>query len=162
MTFNIWRAPTDNDMYLRKQWSAWGYDCAEPRTYGTTCEIKDGCAVIACEVALLPVYRQRAATIHAVYTIDAKGAVSAKLDVERKENAMTLPRFGVRLMMPRAFGKARYLGYGPAKATATAAAAPTARSLRRRWARWSPPTSSRRRPAAIGAATGRSCPAHAA
>jgi len=113
MTYNIWRAPTDNDMYLRKQWSAWGYDCAEPRTYGTTCEIKDGCAVIACEVALLPVYRQRAATIHAVYTIDAKGVVSAKLDVERKENAMTLPRFGVRLMMPRAFGKARYLGYGP-------------------------------------------------
>ena len=113
MGYNIWRAPTDNDMYLKKEWAEWGYDRVVTRTYATTAEVKDGVAVIDCELSLTPIYLQRAATIHAVYTIDAKGVVSAKLDVTRKENAMELPRFGVRLMLNRAFKKVRYLGYGP-------------------------------------------------
>ena len=113
MEYNIWRAPTDNDRRIRREWEHVGYDCAQIRTYGTEYEIKDGCAVITCELSMTPVYRQRAVTVNATYTIDAKGVVSAKLDVVRREKSITLPRFGVRMFLPKAFRKVEYLGYGP-------------------------------------------------
>ena len=35
MEMNIWRAPTDNDQYVRQQWQACGYDHASSRGYQT-------------------------------------------------------------------------------------------------------------------------------
>ena len=47
MAFNIWRAPTDNDMYIAEKWRQYGYDRAETRVYEVTTEAGDDVSIRA-------------------------------------------------------------------------------------------------------------------
>ncbi len=46
MEFNIWRAPTDNDRNIKREWMRAQYDRTFDRAYNTTVTEKDGCIVI--------------------------------------------------------------------------------------------------------------------
>ena len=110
---NIWRAPTDNDMYLRKDWEEAGYDRALTRTYATTAAIEDGVAVIRTRLSLAPIFLQRILTLDVCWTVGADGSVDVKMEAEKCERMPSLPRFGLRLFLPEAMSAVRYLGYGP-------------------------------------------------
>ena len=114
MSFNIWRAPTDNDMYLRKAWEAAGYDCAQTRVLSTACTQSGDSVRITCEAALAAVYRQRILTLRGEFLIGRDGSIDAKLNMKRDDLDMpALPRFGVRLFLPQAMAQTRYFGCGP-------------------------------------------------
>ena len=48
MELNIWRAPTDNDRYVRLEWERARYDKAYARAYGTEVQLtKSGLKIIS-------------------------------------------------------------------------------------------------------------------
>ncbi len=111
--YHIWRAPTDNDMYIRREWEKAGYDRPIARVYACTAAEEDGEVQIRCSLSLAAVYRQRALTIDARYTIRADGQISVRLQCERPAEMPELPRFGLRLFLPKAMDRLDYFGYGP-------------------------------------------------
>ncbi len=115
MELNIWRAPTDNDMYVKNAWKRAHYDRARARAYdsavrqsGTSVEIHAGMAVVADTV-------QRILQIGAVWNIDENGKIAVRLSVRRDMEFPVLPRFGFRLFLKQALDEVTYYGMGPAE-----------------------------------------------
>jgi len=126
MEFNIWRAPTDNDRNQRLIWERAGYDRHTVKVYECTSSIQDKLAVIECKLSIGAVVIQRILDINARFEIDGNGTVQIKFDChfsrdfvsaegtpEDTRNKAHLPRFGIRMFMPRAFDSLEYYGYGP-------------------------------------------------
>ena len=112
MHFNIWRAPTDNDMYIAEKWRQYGYDRAETRVYEVTCEAGDDVSIRA-RFAIVAPGLPRIAWGTAQWTVRMNGRIEAKIDVQRRDNAPPLPRFGIRMLLPQAMDVISYFGYGP-------------------------------------------------
>ncbi|MFA9380085.1 MAG: glycoside hydrolase family 2 TIM barrel-domain containing protein [Acetanaerobacterium sp.] len=113
MEYNIWRAPTDNDRNIKLKWKEAGFDRAGARAYKTEVMQKDGCAVVSCQLALLPQYQQRIMTIQAQYTVWDNGTVDVSLSAQKDPAYPYLPRFGVRLFLPLSYEQVTYVGVGP-------------------------------------------------
>ena len=112
MGFNIWRAPTDNDRNIRVEWERFGYDRAITRVYDVKLEASDD-AVITANFSLGDTYLPNIATGVAVWRVHMNGRVDASIHLKQRQGAPALPRFGVRLRMPREVNQVRYFGYGP-------------------------------------------------
>ena len=112
MMFNIWRAPTDNDMYIARRWKQYGYNCATTRVYDVKLNMADD-ATITAGFALVAPGLPKIATGTAVWTIHRNGRIDANIDVKRRDNAPPLPRFGIRMMLPKAMDMISYFGFGP-------------------------------------------------
>ena len=113
MEWNIWRAPTDNDRNIRRKWEEAGYDRTTVRVYETSAEITEEGAVLTAKLALSAIFIQHIADITAKWTVHADGRISLQAHVERNTEMPYLPRFGLRLFLPKAFSQAEYFGYGP-------------------------------------------------
>ncbi len=114
MEYNIWRAPIDNDRRIRAEWEKAGYDRTIFRPYETKVSVGENGVRITVSVGAGSIYLQNSLRFTASYHIDGKGAVSVHLDVERDPAMPHLPRFGVRMFLPKAGNEqARYFGYGP-------------------------------------------------
>lgn len=116
MAWNVWRAPTDNDQFVRTEWEKAGYDRAAAKVY--TCDgfAENGVAVITCSLGLAAVYRRPFLTLDCRFEIDGAGRIRAKIDGKRDAERPFLPRFGLRMFLPKAFDTAEYFGYGPYEA----------------------------------------------
>ena len=113
MEVNIWRAPTDNDMYLKKQWEAAQYHQARARAYRTEYSAgPDGITVTSIMALVAPVV-QPIAHIETVWQIDRSGAVRVGMKVRRGAGFPELPRFGLRLFLDAAMDHLTYCGLGP-------------------------------------------------
>ncbi len=113
MNYNIWRAPTDNDRNIKHQWMDAQYDKTMERAYRTEVSAADGCVVIESDVSVAAVYAQRILEIHAVWTVAGDGTVDVRLDVAKTPQFPFLPRFGLRLFLPKAMDQVTYCGIGP-------------------------------------------------
>jgi len=126
MEYNIWRAPTDNDRKIRHIWELAGYDRHTVKVYECTHSIRGKVAVIECKLSIGAVYIQRILDINAKFEIDGNGTVQVKFGCrfsrdfvsapgtpENMRKKAHLPRFGIRMLMPRAFDALKYCGYGP-------------------------------------------------
>lgn len=112
MTWNIWRAPISNDIYIRKEWEKAGYNECKPRVYSAKAQKQNGTVTLDIDASLSAVYRQRILNLHAKWTIYEDGRIALHTDVERGENMPYLPRFGVRVFLPQGFENVKYQGYG--------------------------------------------------
>ncbi|NBK80065.1 DUF4981 domain-containing protein [bacterium D16-76] len=114
MEWNVYRAPTDNDQYIDKKWTAVGYDRPTIKVYSAEASRgAAGGAVITCRLGIAAVYIAKFLDITATWTIDAKGRIDGRLHCQRDARFPYLPRFGLRLFLPKEFGFAEYFGYGP-------------------------------------------------
>lgn len=114
MEYNIWRAPTDNDRRIRREWERVGYNRTIFRPYETAVSAEEGGVCITVKMGAAAVYLQNSLTFTAVYRIDGKGAVRVHMDVKRDPVMPYLPRFGVRMFLPKEGNRqVKYLGYGP-------------------------------------------------
>lgn len=113
MEFNIWRAPTDNDRNEVKKWVNAGYDRYITRAYTTSYKRNDDNTVITAEISLTPIYIQRIITAVVSYTIFDNGNINIHIDAQKTKEMPFLPRFGLRMFMPKSFSNVNYLGYGP-------------------------------------------------
>ncbi|NLA53924.1 MAG: DUF4981 domain-containing protein, partial [Clostridiales bacterium] len=113
MGFNIWRAPTDNDRNIRHAWEEAGFDKAEARVYEVQCTQEEGKIKIIYSLSLAATYRQPIVKLQNIIIVDAKGRVDITFKGKLDQRMPFLPRFGLRLFLPKAMDKAEYFGYGP-------------------------------------------------
>ena len=113
MEWNIWRAPTDNDRNIRREWERAGYDRSAPKVYETSAEVTDDGVVLTAKLSLAAIYLQPCMKLTAVWTIRPDGRIAASVHGDRADEFPFLPRFGLRLFLPRAFDAVEYFGYGP-------------------------------------------------
>ena len=112
--FNLWRAPTDNDQYIRLEWERYGYDRTTTRVYSIEADKdSDGNCEIRVKYGIAAIYIQKFMDVSAVWAIDSEGNIHVKMDCEKDERFPYLPRFGLRFFMPRIFDTVDYFGYGP-------------------------------------------------
>ena len=110
--FNIWRAPTDNDAYIKLEWQRFGYDRAIPRVYSVTVEEGDE-VVVRSEFSLGALSLPNIARGTAEWRVHMNGRIDASIHLLKRENAPALPRFGLRMRLPSAIQDVHYFGYGP-------------------------------------------------
>ena len=126
MEYNIWRAPTDNDRNIKKQWIRAGYDRTVSRAYETKIYFADNetgkkeeqklltdKVVLESCLSLSAVYLQRILDIRATWTVHGDGSLDVHLDVTRTPHFPFLPRFGLRLFLPQTMTAVTYCGVGP-------------------------------------------------
>ena len=113
MTWNTYRAPTDNDQYVDADWKKIGYDCPSVKVYDCGCTVENGVAAITCALGLAAVYRRPFLRLECRFEIDGTGRIRAEIDGTRDTELVFLPRFGLRMFLPKTFSTAEYFGYGP-------------------------------------------------
>lgn len=113
MELNIWRAPTDNDMYIKSEWKKAHYDKAYTRAYTTeVVQGKHGVKITShASVVAEPVQKILDVTI--TWKIEAAGKIDADIAVTKDDEFPDLPRFGVRMFLDKKLSAARYFGMGP-------------------------------------------------
>lgn len=113
MELNVWRAPTDNDMYIKVEWLKAMYDRAVSRAYVTNYALTAGYLEIHSVMSMSAVTVQRMMNINTIWRIDNSGQISVKMDVVRDLDFPELPRFGLRLFVPESMDQVTYYGLGP-------------------------------------------------
>ena len=113
MNINIWRAPMDNDKKIKLQWMDAQYDRASTRAYHTDYRSDDSEVMIRSHVAVTVPFLQNPIAIDAVWRISALGVVTADWKVRKKPEFPYLPRFGLRLFLPKEMNTVEYFGIGP-------------------------------------------------
>ena len=114
MGWNLYRAPTDNDQYIRHQWELAGYHRPTVKVYGVqVSRLENGGACVTCQLSIAALTASPFLRVEAQWAIDAQGRIDASLDCRRDGRFPWLPRFGVRLFLPKDFASVEYFGYGP-------------------------------------------------
>ena len=113
MELNIWRAPTDNDMYARLEWKKAKYNEAYVRAYETDIiKLSDG-VQISVKTSMSAASIQKILDAEVVWKIDCMGAITSSIHVIKDEEFPDLPRFGIRLFLDKRLENASYFGMGP-------------------------------------------------
>ena len=113
VTPEIWRAPTDNDRKIKRQWFEAGYDKVKVKCYGTSAETVSGKVVVKADVSLGAPYRKPVMKMTLTYTFSEGEAVKIGCEADVREDAVWLARFGFRFTLPEGFEDVKYFGYGP-------------------------------------------------
>lgn len=121
MELNIWRAPTDNDQYIKLEWKRAQYDHAYARAYRTVVKqirsedtMEGSGSVKICSVmSVLADTVQRILDVEATWVIDESGGIRFDAVVKRNMEFPILPRFGIRLFFNRKLEEVSYYGMGP-------------------------------------------------
>lgn len=111
--YNIWRAPIDNDRYIRAEWEACGYDRACWRAYETHIEQEAHAVTVRTVLSISAVTLQRLLDIEVCWRVDGEGRIACRMQVSKNPHIPYLPRFGVRLFLPSSWDRAEYFGRGP-------------------------------------------------
>ena len=113
MELNIWRAPTDNDMYIKAEWKKAHYDKAYTRAYTTEVVQGKHGVKIASHASVVAETVQKILDVTITWKIDASGKIDADIEATKDGEFPDLPRFGVRMFLDKKLSDARYFGMGP-------------------------------------------------
>lgn len=113
MELNIWRAPTDNDMYIKSEWKKAHYDKAYTRAYTTEVVQGKHGVKITSHASIVAETVQKILDVTITWKIEAAGKIDADIAVTKDDEFPDLPRFGVRMFLDKKLSAARYFGMGP-------------------------------------------------
>ncbi len=113
MELNIWRAPTDNDMYIKSEWKKAHYDKAYTRAYTTEVVQGKHGVKITSHASVVAETVQKILDVTITWKIEAIGRIDADIAVTKDDEFPDLPRFGVRMFLDKKLSAARYFGMGP-------------------------------------------------
>ena len=110
MQFNFFRAPTDNDV-MKDSWYRAHLNDFTVKCYDTAVTSNGSEVIITVSQSMGWSIHQPFAKLNVTYSVGCKLNISCTAEFSNKvEN---LPRFGIRLFMPRSFEAVDYFGYGP-------------------------------------------------
>lgn len=113
MELNIWRAPTDNDMYIKEEWKKAHYDKAYTKAYHMEIlQDKHGVRLVE-HLAVVAPSVQKILDVVITCKINGSGRISSTISVTKDEEFPTLPRFGIRLFLDKKLENISYYGMGP-------------------------------------------------
>lgn len=113
MELNIWRAPTDNDMYIRAEWEKAHYDEAYTRAYSEQILQNKFGVMIMCHAGVVAPTVQKLIDVEIMWKIDGAGRIAAGITAVKDEELPDLPRFGIRMFLDKKLSEAAYYGMGP-------------------------------------------------
>ncbi len=108
----IWRAPTDNDRYVKKEWLQHGFDRAISYCSGVELSGTEENPIIKTSLTLGAAARFSPLSAEVTYSFGASDGVKISMDVKVGELVPHLPRFGVEFIMPEDTEKLKYFGRG--------------------------------------------------
>ncbi len=119
---SVWRAPTDNDRHIKNQWglfdgnnAGWNFNHLMDKCYEVTWEVTKQGVQIQSRGALAGIARLPVAWYHVTYLVDKTGVlyVDTKVDINKYEHMVWLPRFGFEFKVPYEMEQMEYYGMGP-------------------------------------------------
>ena len=114
MEWTLWRAPTDNDRKIKREWKEMNYDRAESRAISSSAVSEDGLVTLSFDFHLAAVSLQPFMKGSVVMRINGRGEVGISLHTERDMSFPFLPRFGVLFhLVSSGDDLCSYYGYGP-------------------------------------------------
>lgn len=111
LEFNFFRAPVDNDV-MKGDWYRAHLNDYTVKNYGVSAMLSDGCAEITLRQSFGWSIHQPFAYMDVKYIISADG-LDIECDAEFSNKVTFLPRFGIRMFLPKGFDRVDYFGYGP-------------------------------------------------
>ena len=111
MQYNFFRAPVDNDT-MKQDWYSAHLNDYFIKVYETSISQEQGCVVISTSQSFGWSIHQPFAKMQAVYRID-EGGINVTCEAGFSNKVDMLPRFGLRLFVPKDFDDVAYYGYGP-------------------------------------------------
>ena len=113
MELNIWRAPTDNDMYIKQEWKKAHYDAAYTRAYRIeVLQNKHGVLIME-HVAVVADTVQKILDVEMTWKINEDGKLETVIEAVKDNEFPDLPRFGLRMFLDKKLGDVTYFGMGP-------------------------------------------------
>ena len=113
MELNIWRAPTDNDMYIKLEWEKAHYDAAYTRAYRIeVLQNKHGVLIME-HVAVVADTVQKILDVKMTWKINEDGKIEAVIEAIKDKEFPDLPRFGIRMFLNKKMDEITYFGMGP-------------------------------------------------
>ncbi|GEP84797.1 beta-D-galactosidase [Staphylococcus piscifermentans] len=109
----IWRAPTDNDMYVSQKWKKMGYSDSSIRRYGFTINEEEDKVTLIFDLALYSVHVPRILNIRLSWEIYSDGHIDVSMKAARNLRMPSLPRIGMVWSLPKECEAVRYYGNGP-------------------------------------------------
>ena len=112
--FAVWRGCTYNSRGILDTWKRARYDHTKQKTYKV--EITEKSAekvVISAELAFSAAAMPPAIKAKVDFTFKNNGILNVSFTGDVTYNAPELPRFGLKLFMPKKYENIKYLGYGP-------------------------------------------------
>ena len=111
---NLWRAPTDNDVHISKEWRELGLDRLEQRI--VDCAVnQENSSVVEIDVVatLAPVSYPAMFQVRYTYQFFGNGAVNIDLGLSPLRDLPDLPRIGIQMQVPGNLEKVAWYGRGP-------------------------------------------------
>ena len=113
MELNIWRAPTDNDMYIKLEWEKAHYDAAYTRAYRIeVLQNKHGVLIME-HLAVVADTVQKILDVEMTWKINEDGKIEAVIEAVKDKEFPDLPRFGIRMFLNKKMNEITYFGMGP-------------------------------------------------
>lgn len=113
MELNIWRAPTDNDMYIKLEWKKAHYDAAYTRAYRIEVLQNKHGVLIMDHLAVVADTVQKILDVEMTWKINEDGKIEAVIDAVKDKEFPDLPRFGIRMFLNKKMDEITYFGMGP-------------------------------------------------
>lgn len=109
----VFRAPIDNDMYLKPIWSRKRLETEQLHLKKCRYRSEGNKLIICNDYRLSTAASKRLASISVYYDIFADGKMTVSLFFNHSQLIMYAPRFGAVIEMPRRYDNIKYLGNGP-------------------------------------------------
>jgi beta-galactosidase/beta-glucuronidase len=114
LVLNIWRAPTDNDVHIAKEWRFDGLDWADFfRNQVTLTYNSDSCISLNVEGMLGTAGVKPIARCHFQYTFLNDGKLQIDLDFDPQQISTRLPRLGFKTRLHQDYQQVTWFGRGP-------------------------------------------------
>ena len=112
LAFNFFRAPLDNDV-MKGDWYRAHLHNHTVKNYGVSVkQTQQGAELVLRQSFGWSIHRPFA-YMDTKYTVLNDGSLHIKCKAEFSNKVTFLPRFGIRLFVPKSFDRAEYFGYGP-------------------------------------------------
>ncbi|MDY2846821.1 MAG: glycoside hydrolase family 2 TIM barrel-domain containing protein [Oscillospiraceae bacterium] len=111
MSFNFFRAPVDNDI-MKGDWYRAHLNDYTAKNYGVSAAVTSDGAEISLRQSCGWSIHQPFAYMDVKYIISENG-MDIQCSAEFSNKVTFLPRFGIRLFLPKTFDRVDYFGYGP-------------------------------------------------
>ncbi len=116
MEYNIWRAPMDDDNKILQEWLNAGYDRKTVRVYESKVQESEeasGSIEVIFQVGIGAIFLQNVLHVTSIFRIFGDGSIQLLMEGRKDPVFPYLPRFGVRMFLPKDFTEVEYRGYGP-------------------------------------------------
>ncbi|MGN0642208.1 MAG: glycoside hydrolase family 2 TIM barrel-domain containing protein [Huintestinicola sp.] len=113
-SYNIFRAPTDNDNPVKGSWYRFHYNDPVSKVYGISAEKSGGTVKVTAHIGLGWYGQYKLIDIRREMIFSGDGNIKIRSEAEMTDQKRPyLPRFGLRFFLSDKLSEMKYYGYGP-------------------------------------------------